>query len=238
MESQGSVKWMKQVLGMTLIAIVLAGCPTIHLKGPTTADLEKEILSASPPATGAGEGSLWSSNRFVNPYSDVRARNVGDVLTISVVESASASKNANTKTSRDSGLKASWSGAFGALTSGWSLNGQKVGTSHQIDLGDAFDGKGETTRTSSMTAYITARVTHVLSNGNLVIRGTRQVQVNQENQYISVQGVVRPEDIASSNIILSTYIAEAVIELSGYGPVSDKQNVGWLMRIVDWVWPF
>jgi len=229
---------MKQVLGMTLIAIVLAGCPTIHLKGPTTADLEKEILSASPPATGAGEGSLWSSNRFVNPYSDVRARNVGDVLTISVVESASASKNANTKTSRDSGLKASWSGAFDALASQWSLNGQKIGTSHEIGLGDAFDGKGETTRTSSMTAYITARVTDVLSNGNLVLRGTRQVQVNQENQYISVQGVVRPEDISSTNVILSTYIAEAVIELSGYGPVSDKQTVGWLTRIVDWIWPF
>ncbi len=192
----------------------------------------------SLPASGAGEGSLWSSTRFYNPYSDVKARNVGDVLTISVVESASASKNAATKTSRDSGVQASWSGLFDSIASNWAINNQKIGTSHQIDLGNSFDGKGETTRTSSMTAYITARVTHVFPNGNLVIRGTRQVQVNQENQYIFVQGVVRPEDISSSNIILSTYIAEAVIELSGYGPVSDKQAVGWLGRVVDWVWPF
>lgn len=238
MEFHRLIKRMKRGLGMILIPVVLAGCATLHLQGPTTKDLEMEILSASPPASGAGEGSLWSSHRFYNPYSDVKARNVGDVVTISVVESASASKNAATKTSRDSGVQGSWSGAFDTLASRWSLNGQKIGTSHQIDLGNTFDGKGETTRTSSMTAYITARVTHVLSNGNLVIRGTRQVQVNQENQYISVQGVVRPEDISSTNVVLSTFIAEAVIELSGYGPVSDKQTVGWLGRIVDWVWPF
>ena len=238
MEFHRLIKRKKQMLGMTLIPIVLAGCATPHLKGPTTQDLEKEILWASAPTSGAGEGSLWSSNRFYNPYSDVKARNVGDVLTISVVESATASKNAETKTSRDSGVKGSWSGVFDALASRWSVNGQKIGTSHQIDLGSSFDGKGETTRTSSMTAYITARVTHVLPNGNLVVRGTRQVRVNQENQYIFIQGVVRPEDISSTNVILSTYIAEAVIELSGYGPVSDKQTVGWLGRIVDWVWPF
>ncbi|MGQ9646425.1 MAG: flagellar basal body L-ring protein FlgH [Thermodesulfobacteriota bacterium] len=238
MKLQRSIKRMKWAFGMALIPMLLAGCVTPYLKRTTIDDLEKEILAASPTAPEAGEGSLWSSIRFYNPYSDVKARNVGDVVTISVVESARASKNAETKTSRDSGLQASWSGIFDALASRWSVNGQKIGTSHEIDFGNSFDGKGTTTRSSSMTTYITARVTHVLPNGNLVIRGTRQVMVNQENQYISVQGVVRPEDISSSNVVLSTYIAEAVIELSGYGPVSDKQTVGWFSRIVDWIWPF
>ncbi len=89
-----------------------------------------------------------------------------------------------------------------------------------------------------MTAYLTARVIHVFANGYLVIRGTREVRVNNETQYIFVQGVIRPEDISSTNIILSTYIADARIEMSGSGSVSDKQRPGWMMRILDYVWPF
>ena len=77
-----------------------------------------------------------------------------------------------------------------------------------------------------------------MPNGNLFIRGTRQVQVNNENQFIRVEGLVRPEDISSSNIVLSTFVAEAKIELFGQGVVSDKQQVGWLTRILDYVWPF
>jgi len=89
-----------------------------------------------------------------------------------------------------------------------------------------------------MTAFITARVIKVKPNGNLVIRGARDVRVNNENQYIYLQGEVRPVDISSSNVVLSTYIADAVIELTGYGVVSDKQHPGLVARLLDWIWPF
>ncbi len=229
----------KKTAGCLAIFLFLTGCLTPQIQRPTSMDLEKEALSAySQPAPAREEGSLWSSSHSINLYSDVKARNVGDIVTINIVESSSASKNAETKTERGSGLRANWSGLFELITSGWKLHKVPIGASHQIDLSNQFDGKGETTRTSSMTAFITARVVHVLPNGNLVIRGTRQVQVNQENQYISIQGIIRPEDISSGNVILSTYVAEAVIELNGYGPISDKQSPGWLIRVVDWLWPF
>jgi flagellar L-ring protein precursor FlgH len=194
--------------------------------------------NSSYPAPPAEEGSLWSSQRVQNLFADVKARNVGDIVTISIVESARASKNATTKTARDSGLEASWSGIFDQIAGNWTINGQPVAANSKINFANNFDGQGETTRTSSMTAYISAQVVQVLPNGNLVIQGNRQVQVNQETQIIYIQGVIRPEDISSSNIVLSTYVAEAVIELSGRGPVSDKQNPGWLARALDWVWPF
>jgi flagellar L-ring protein precursor FlgH len=89
-----------------------------------------------------------------------------------------------------------------------------------------------------LSAYITAQVIQVLPNGYLVIQGSRQVRVNNEDQMINVQGIIRTEDINANNIILSTYIAEARIELTGQGVVSDKQRPGWLARILDWVWPF
>jgi flagellar L-ring protein FlgH len=193
---------------------------------------------SSYPRPAMEEGSLWSSQKPQSLYADIKAGNVGDVVTINIVESAKASKNATTKTGRDSGMEANWSGIFDSIAGYWAINGQPIPSSSKINFANTFDGQGETTRTSSMTAYITAHVTQVLPNGNLVIQGNRQVKVNQENQWIYIQGVIRPEDISSANIILSTYVAEAVIELSGQGPVSDKQSPGWFARVMDWVWPF
>jgi flagellar L-ring protein precursor FlgH len=113
-----------------------------------------------------------------------------------------------------------------------------MGGEVKAGMANNFDGKGETTRSSQLAAYITAQVIQVLPNGYLVIHGSRQVRVNNENQIINVQGVIRTEDINSSNIVLSTYIADARIELIGEGVISDKQRPGWLARVLDWVWPF
>jgi flagellar L-ring protein precursor FlgH len=190
----------------------------------------KEKISASPPTSA--EGSLWNSSVFYSLYADVKARNVGDIVTINIVESASASKNATTKTSKTSSLGASWSGVLSKLSGDW------VGSDQKAAFANSFDGEGATTRNSSLNAYITVRVIQVLPNGNLVVQGSREVQVNNENQFINIQGVIRPEDISSANIVLSTFVADAKIELTGQGVVSDKQRVGWLTRILDWVWPF
>jgi len=184
------------------------------------------------------EGSLWSPVTPASYFSDLKARQVGDTVTISIVESATASKNAATKTGRASGLEASYSGILDSMTAGMSINGQKIGTDHKVNFSNNFDGSGATTNSSSMNAFITARVMQVLSNGNMVIRGTRQVRINNENQWIFIQGVVRPEDVSSTNVVLSTCIADARIELNGQGAVSDKQVPGWLARTLDWAWPF
>ncbi len=219
---------------------IFSGCSmTSETRKPSHWDLEREILYTPQYIEPKREdGSLWSEGNHQLLYADLKARNVGDIVTINIVERATASKNAETKTDRDSGLEASWSGLFELITQGWKIHKTPIGTDQSINFKNSFDGKGETTRSSFMNAYITARVIHVLPNGNLVIRGSRQVKLNNEDQFIFVQGIVRPEDISSNNTVLSTYIAEAVIELTGSGVISDKQRPGWLMRLVDWVWPF
>lgn len=217
--------------------VLLLGCLAVWTGGCAT---PKRTVASAPiigpeqkaPRPAGGEGSLWSPQFPLNYYADVKARNVGDLITINIVESARASKNATTKTSRDSGLNASWSGVFEKLAGSW------VGTSHSVSLGTEHDGKGETTRSSFLNAYMTAQVVEVMPNGNLLIRGSRRVLVNLENQFIHVEGLVRPEDISSNNVVHSTFIADAKIELTGEGVVSDKQRVGWLTRILDYVWPF
>ena len=85
---------------------------------------------------------------------------------------------------------------------------------------------------------MSARVMNILENGNFIIEGRRQVTVNTEDQYLILTGIIRPDDIATDNTILSQYLADAKIVYTGKGVVDDKMRPGWLTRIVDWVWPF
>ncbi len=101
-----------------------------------------------------------------------------------------------------------------------------------------FDGTGTTSRSGDLTAYITARVTEVLSNGNLMIEGSREIEVNNEKQFITLAGVIRTRDVAADNIILSTYISGARITYSGVGIVDERQRPGWLANLMNKVWPF
>ena len=224
-------KWMSTMLTLGVLPVVVAGCAAFGptpLKTPSYMEKEK-TLSVNPARE---EGSLWPAKDLYGMFSDLRARNVGDIVTINIVESASASKNATTKTAKTTALDASWSGVLA------NLSGELVGSSQKAAFGNSFDGQGATTRNSTLNAYISAQVIQVLPSGNLAIMGSRQVQVNNENQIINIQGVIRPVDIDSTNQVLSTAIAEAKIELNGQGVISDKQRVGWLTKILDWVWPF
>lgn len=228
------------ILLFWIILLLMNGCGTHSgQRRFSSMDFGKEPFSLNQPKESIREeGSLWSDSSQVLLYSDVKARNVGDIVTINIVESSKASKNAGTKTNRNSGAEANWSGIFELITKGWKIHNTPIGTDQAINIKNSFDGKGETSRTSYMSAHLTARVIDVLPNGNLLIRGSKQVRLNNEDQFIFVQGIIRPEDISSNNTVLSTYIAEAVIELNGSGIISDKQRPGWLMRVVDWLWPF
>lgn len=192
------------------------------------------------------DGSLWRAGHK-GLFRDLRAREVGDLVTVNIAESSKASKKANTKTSRESSIDGGisnalgWEGKIKELTS---LGNKNVKAAHnntslfKASIDNEFEGKGETNRDESMSASITARVTSVSPEGNLFIMGTREVRVNNETQFITLTGVIRPEDISPDNTVLSSYIADARIAYSGSGSVSDKQRPGWLLRLVDYVWPF
>ncbi len=87
-------------------------------------------------------------------------------------------------------------------------------------------------------ATITARVVDVLPNGNFIIESRKDITVNREKQLLLLRGVIRPDDIAGDNTILSSYVANAEMIYTGDGVVSDKQGQGWLVQLLDWVWPF
>ena len=108
----------------------------------------------------------------------------------------------------------------------------------EAQLKFGFDGKGTTTRRNALSATVTAVVREVFPNGNLFVEGSKEVIINNERQYITVTGVVRPEDIAPDNSVSSDLLADARLVYSGRGVLSDKQRPGLLGRVVDFVWPF
>ncbi len=193
-----------------------------------------------PPKTE--EGSLWSDVRGISLYPDRRASRVGDIVTVRIVEDPEAKLNANTNTTRNSSLSAKlkFLGYMKALADKNPRLAQNPGTDDLINstLGASFDGKGSSDRTGHVKAYITAMVVDVLPNGFLSITGRREIRVNNETEYITISGIIRPEDIGPNNEIASTYVANARIIYSGSGPLADKQKPGWLGRIIDHVWPF
>ena len=223
---------------LVLCLATLAGCAT---PGPTTID------TSSIPMQGTGyvvtPGSIWPGETSRNSFfQDLRARNIGDTVTVIIQEKTSATREATTSTSRVSSNDIAVKKLLGLpLKFGMSdFLGQGKAFSPEIasNYDSAFDGSGTTKRSGQFKASLTARVVEVLGNGNLVIEGKKDTILNNEHQYLVLSGIIRPEDLSVSNTVDSTLISDARIEYSGRGVISDEQRPGWMMRILDNVWPF
>jgi len=218
--------------------------------------IEPSASSQTAPDTdgahpqSASEGSLWNGQSALgNLFIDTKARKVGDIVTVQIRESATATNQANTSTGRDSSLEAGIEKLFG-LEDWWQNEvlddvGNSIpkinpfgNPSVKGSISSGFEGTGRTTRSGDLSAFITCRVTEVLPNGNLRIVGTREVLVNHENQLIILSGVIRPRDITQENVIQSTFVSDAKIAYSGSGVIDDRQRPGWLANWLNNVWPF
>jgi flagellar L-ring protein precursor FlgH len=183
--------------------------------------LDKYIEQASQPEIPNGQtvvaGSLWTpSARFSDLAADQRSRRVDDIVTIIVQESASAVSTGATQTSRKSSTQHSIT-ALAGVTRAAGPWANLANLSGQTQL----DGQGTTSRTTTLTTTVSARVTNVLRNGNLVVEGTKNVGINSENQTITVRGVIRPIDLDTTNSVQSARLAQMEIQVNGKGVVAD-----------------
>lgn len=253
--------WLPLVLSGGLM-VTLISCTPSHSLAPKpevtmpVAPQPQQIRSITPTAATqtasvAANGSLW---REQGPFNDLfvlpKARRIGDIVTIQIVESSSAANQAATGTERDSSIEGGIDALFGfeneylnnddfsdirKYFNPFNTNGN---SSLKAALKSEFDGEGATTRSGRLTAFLTARVTQVHPNGTLEITGSREIEVNHERQIMTLRGVIRSRDISPSNIVRSTYISDARISYSGSGVIDDRQKPGWLANIINAVWPF
>lgn len=189
-------------------------------------------------------GSIFSESAPGLLFEDSRARRVGDIILIKIVEKTTASNQADTTSDRTTTVDLNVGAAFGRSTISPALFGGflagKVGPDPVVSAGSAskHDTSGKTTRQNTVSTTIGGRVINVLPNGVLEVAGAREIKVNTETEYMVVRGLVRGSDVLSDNTVLSTQMANASIEYYGKGAISDKQNPGWLSRVLDMVWPF
>lgn len=165
--------------------------------------------------------SLYREGSYRSLSADNKAYRPGDTLTVVIVETSSATSNAETTNRRQNQLRADLT-----LSRNDPINAA-------INVGGDFDGGGRTQRAGRLVAQLTVTVIDVLPNGHLKLAGSQQVLINDEQQRISVEGLVRPQDISDGNVVLSNRLAEANIVYVGEGVLAERQRRSWWRQVLD-----
>jgi len=224
-----------KIMIATVAAALLGACGVQHIEPyvPRQRNYES-VAEKNAAAPKVDEGSLWRADaRNANLFSDYRAFREQDLVVVRIEENADAKRSADTNISRDTEFSASLQAFLRTVTA----------TTPQLDVtaalkqGNSFTGDGRTARTEKLTATVPAVVKKVLPNGNLFIEGHRVVLVNNEEQHFYISGVVRPIDIAQDNSVRSSYVADAEIEFTGRGVLTDNQKPGFFTRLWNWLSP-
>jgi flagellar L-ring protein FlgH len=228
------------ILFVLCVAVAIGASPKKKDSKPAEASPLDKYISDSYrdyklPEAAPPPGSLWSPNAiFSNLGMDLRASRLDDLVTIVVNENFSAVANGDVSTQRQSTAQSNISQLAGIKSSTGAL-ANLLNSTTQTQL----KGTGETSRNATLTANMSARVTHVLPNGYLVIEGTKRVQVSSENQIVTVRGVIRPVDLVPPNTISSNLIAQMEIQVNGKGVINDSiHRPNFLYRLLLGILPF
>ena len=227
---------MKKFL-ILLLVFILSGCglhtgPSVK-KAPVYENYGEGYFDVP-----SEEGSLWQGENS-GLFADGQARKVGDTIIVDIVENTNSEIKATTSLTKETELDVKIPNAFGYMSH---LSGifprLKPDSLLKAETKNEFDGSGKSDRNATLKGSVGARVIKVLPNGDLVVSGRKDVKINNETQIIKVSGIVRSKDIGSDNRVESTYLANADIEITGEGIITDKQRPGWMARVIDNVWPF
>lgn len=221
--------------------LALAGCASINrASGDVRPFANTTRYADTPPVQPApaliapvnSGGSIYaaaSTRRGMALFEDNKARGVGDLLTVVLVENTAAKTNAKTAITKDGGI------AMGAPTifgQGVTYNGKNV-LEAEVEGKRNFAGAGNSTQSNQLNGQITVRVVQDLGNGQLLVRGDKQLRLNQGDELVQIQGIVRVADIGADNRITSDRVADAQIAYGGRGALARSNAMGWLGRFFN-----
>ena len=209
-----------------------------------------------PVSAEPNDGSIFRgrSSSVSYLFFDSKARKPGDLVTVMIIEQTQAQGDAATELESERTMSGSLSsdiGLTGLVTTPakkilgfFGLGGQDNpqadgGTVNVVEssMTNDFTGEGKTSRSGSFTGTVTCRVLDVLPSGILHIRGRGWVVINHDAHYLTIEGLVRPEDLSINNTVTSNFVAEMSLSYDGLGVIDDKQRPGWVARIFDWIYP-
>lgn len=207
----------------TSLALVLTGCITVQAP---EREWRPTYPSHAAQAPAPSAGAIYREHTGLALFQDNKARNPGDLVTIVLEERMQAQTEARTQTQKDSSASLSAPSLAGGPVT---LGGRNV-LDAELNAGRGFNGRGDSQQSNRLDGNITATVIERLPNGNLVVAGEKQIRLNQGNEIVRLQGVVRPADILPDNTVRSSRIGDARITYSGRGPIAEANAMGWLTR--------
>jgi len=224
-----SLKTSLKSLLAVLVTLIMAACSSAP---PPVVVSEPEPIVVPERAAAQPNGAIFQPAAGYAPlFEDRRPRQQGDIITIVLQEEVSATKRSESNASRSSNVGVNLENLPEVLDR-LAEYGFDVGSESN------FRGQGGSSASNTFSGTITVSVMEVLSNGNLRVRGEKQIAINQGSEYIRFSGVVNPRFISGQNTVISTQVADARIEYIGQGYISDAQRMGWLQRFFNKVAPF
>jgi flagellar L-ring protein FlgH len=216
------------LLALVVVTVMLlSGCASLQEDGG------RDFDAAWPEVMEAGvkplPGAIYAQGTETSLWNNVTARNVGDTLTVRLAESTEAEKSASTTAAKSSSAELSGPTVAGRPVT---MNGTPI---LEMGMGNEsqFAGNGQASQSNKLDGYITVTVAKRLTNGNLVVRGQKLVAINNGREYVRLQGIVRPSDIAPDNSVVSWKVADAYIAYGGQGTVANASKPGWLYRFFN-----
>ncbi|MFT4246799.1 MAG: flagellar basal body L-ring protein FlgH [Pseudomonas sp.] len=212
-------------------SLLLSGCVSLPLfsmgkKKKEDAEVPQTAIEYAPTA-----GAIYREGApgRMNLFADHRARDVGDLLTIVLSETTAAQTKASTTTSKDTTVDMENPTIAGKTPT---FRGRDILHS-EVDASRDFTGTGDSSQSNSLNGNLTVTVIRRLANGNLVVRGQKNLRLNQGNEFVQVEGVVREVDITRENTVPSSLVADARISYNGRGTLSQSNQMGALARFFN-----
>jgi flagellar L-ring protein precursor FlgH len=210
-------------------ALALAGAALFLVAGKKPNPYEP-VLPPPPPAPAANGAIFQASHGYAPLTSGTRASQVGDLLTVVLVERTQAVKTATATTGRDGDI-----GLSPPITGPLSFF-----TPEEFNMGGSskFNGKGQAGQSNALSGEISVTVAQVYPNGTMLVRGEKLIKLNRGDEFIRISGLVRQADVTADNRVPSTRVADADITYSGKGEIARASRQGWLQRFFSMVSPF
>lgn len=214
-----------KILTMLIPVLLMSACASTKRGHPDFAPVMPRPVSVQKNDTG----SIYQSATSWLLYEDLKARRIGDMLTVTLDEKTDAQKSAETGTSKETdssggvSISPNISGKFGNASASGNLDSD-------FSSSNEFEGKADSSQSNSLRGSVTVVVVDVLSNGNLKVQGEKWININQGEEFVRLRGIVRPIDIDPDNTISSVRVANAQIQYSGSGTLANANKKGWLAR--------
>lgn len=223
-----------RVFVLAISLLLLQACASTRIEvqpDPMFAPVDLKAERFQP----VNNGSIFQEGRSVRLFEDSKAFRIGDILSVTLSESTNASKSAATSTTKDDEVDIGAGTLLGVTPT---YKGDSV-LNNSLNSERSFDGSGNSNQSNSLRGEISVTVVDVQSNGNLLVRGEKIIGLNQGSEFIRLSGIVRPQDVGSENVILSSKLANARIYYGGGGTIAEANTKGWLSRFFDSpVFPF